>query len=430
MVSSLLLSPAQAQGTSSGFQYDIDTPQARAVAQAREAVRQGQWGRLPSLADQAQGDVLGIYADFWVAQGAIKQALSTQQIPVAQAFLERYPGSYMADRVRAEWVLAAAEHGDFKTIQEIGEFIWYNNQVRCAKIESRHMTGKRATAEEAVRDFAPGQTCWSMMAQLVADGVLTRRQLTPMMLDALEINHTRTAERIASHIFDRAALQTYKNMMANPGRWVRAQKGRLTGDDALIAAMGLARMARDDLSGTAAYVGKSWQNRLPPELLAWVRVQIAFRDALNLEMTRADHLYRQAGNIELSPSNYEWRVRAALRQPVIDWKWVQTAIDWMPPALRSDNTWQYWKARALAAQGDQQAANQIYASIAKDLDFYGQLALEELGRPILIPVPPPRSQRRSCSRPGAIHTCNRPSPYSDRVGARKLFPSGITGCEG
>lgn len=389
MVSSFLVAPAQGQGASAGFQYDIDTPQARAVAQARDAVRQGQWDRLPGLAQQAQGDVLEIYADFWLTQRAINTARSVQQIPEAQSFLQKYPGSYMADRVRAEWVLAAAEHGDFKQIQDIGDFVWYNNQVRCAKLEARHMTGNRATAQEALQDFAPGQTCWSMLAQMVADGVLSRAQLVPLMFDALEVNHTRTAEQLASHVFDRSALQTYKNMMANPARWVRSQKGSLSGDDALIAAMGLARMARDDLSGTAAYVEQSWQNRLPPELLAWVRSQIALRDALNLNMARADRLYRQAGNIELSSSNYEWRVRAALRQPTVDWKWVQTAINWMPSAMQADNTWQYWKARALAAQGDQQAANQIYAAIARDLDFYGQLALEELGRLIMIPVPPP-----------------------------------------
>lgn len=379
----------QAQGGSSGFHYDVGSPQAQAVIKAREAVQKGQWAQLPVLAQQAQGDVLGIYADFWVAQRAIQQAQSLQSVPAAQAFLERYPGSYMADRVRADWVLAAAERGDFNTIQRIGSFVWFNNQVRCAKLEARHMTGRRATAQEAVSEFAPGSACWSLMAQLVADGVLTREQLMPMMLDAIENNHPQTAQRIASHVFDRVTSQTFSNMMAKPSGWVRAQKGSLTGDDAWVAGMGLARMAREDLAGTATYVEQSWQNRLPADVLAWVRAQVALRDALSLNMQRANRLYQQAGNIRLSTTNNEWRVRAALRQPTIDWKWVGSAIDWMPASQRAENTWQYWKARSLAAQGDQKAASQIYASIAKDLDFYGQLALEELGRPITIPVPPP-----------------------------------------
>ena len=388
LTGSLWLTDVNAQ-TSGGFNYSVDTPSAKAVSQARDAVRAGQWDRLPGLANQAQGDVLAVYADFWIAQRAVQQARSVQQVPVADAFLQRYSGTYMADRLRADWVLAAAESGDFKTIQAMGDFTWYNNQVRCAKLEARHMTGKRATAQEAVQDFAPGKTCWSMMAQLVADGVVTRSELVPLLLDAIEANHTQTAAQFAGYIFSGPALQNYRGMMANPSKWVRAYAGNARADNALIAAIGLARMARDDASSTLQYVDKTWESRLPPEMLAWVRAQIALRDALNLNTQRADSLYRQAGNIALSTSNYEWRVRAALRAPRVDWKWVETTIDWMPADLQADSAWRYWKARALADQGQQGAADEIYRQIAQSFEFYGQLAAEELGRTIVVPVPPP-----------------------------------------
>ena len=375
--------------TPGGFNYLVDTPSARAVAQAKDAVRAGQWDRLPALAQQSQGDVLAVYADFWVAQRAVQQARSVQQVPLAEAFLQRYAGTYMADRLRADWVLAAAEAGDFKTIQALGDFTWYNNQVRCAKLEARHMTGQRATAQQVVKDFAPGKACWSMMAQMVADNVVTRRELLPLLLDAIEANQTQVATQFAGYVFSGPALQSYRSMMADPAKWVRSYTGNATGDNALIAAIGLARMARDDASNTLQYLGKSWEARLPPELLAWVRVQIALRDALNLNTQRADGLYRQAGNIPLSTFNHEWRVRAALRAPRVDWKWVQTAIDWMPADQQADSAWRYWKARALAGQGQQNAANEIYSQIAPGFEFYGQLAAEELGRTIVVPAPPP-----------------------------------------
>lgn len=386
---SVWFTESQAQPSSGSFSYSIDTSTAQAVAQARDAMRAKQWNRLPALAQQAQGDVLAIYADFWVAQRAVWEARSVQDVPVAQAFLDRYPGSYMADKLRSEWVLAAAESGDFKKIQEIGEFTWYNKQVRCAKIEARHMTGQRASTQEAVEDFSPGKTCWSMLRQLVADGVLTRRALEPMLLEAIEENHTRTAAELARYVFDGPALQSYQRMMANPSSWVKNYRGKPDQDDAVIAAIGLARMARDDAAGTLTLLNNAWRQRLPAQMLGWVQAQIALRDILNLQSGRADRLYRQAGNIPLTTTNYEWRVRAALRQPSIDWAWVQTAIDWMPGPLQSDLAWKYWKARALAAQGQNDAAISMYASIADRFHFYGQLALEELGRPVVIPVPPP-----------------------------------------
>ena len=388
MAGSLWFASVNAQAAG-GFNYSADTPTARAVAQAKDAVRAGQWDRLPSLAQQSQGDVLAVYADFWVAQRAVQQSRSVQQVPAAEAFLQRYAGTYMADRLRADWVLAAAEAGDFRTVQALGEFTWFNNQVRCAKLEARHMTGKRATARETVQDFAPGKACWSLMAQMVADGVVTRRELVPMLLDAVEANLPQVAGQFASHVLSGPALQSYRAMMADPGKWVRAYAGNASGDNAIIVAIGLARMARDDATNTLQYVSKSWENRLSPEMLAWVRAQIALRDALNLDTQRADSLYRQAGNIGLSTFNYEWRVRAALRAPRVDWKWVQTAIDWMPAELQADSAWRYWKARALAAQGQQSAANEIYGQIAHGFEFYGQLAAEELGRTIVVPAPPP-----------------------------------------
>jgi soluble lytic murein transglycosylase len=92
--------------------------------------------------------------------------------------------------------------------------------------------------------------------------------------------------------------------------------------------------------------------------------------------------------------NAGWKVRAALRQPKIDWKWVIESIDEMPASQRDDTSWVYWKARGLAATGRKEQANALYAGIADRFDFYGQLSAEELGRRINVPPrPAPVSDR-------------------------------------
>src|SRR5690606_12276422 len=59
----------------------------------------------------------------------------------------------------------------------------------------------------------------------------------------------------------------------------------------------------------------------------------------------------------------------------------------------AEPVWVYWYARALAAQGNQQAATQHYQSIAGELNFYGQLATEELGlTPFIPPTQAPVTQ--------------------------------------
>jgi soluble lytic murein transglycosylase len=380
---------AAVKASSVGFTYQVDAPSAQAVARAKQAFDAKQWGSLPGLAQQAQGDVLAVYADYWVAERAVWAAPSVLDVPVAQAFLDKYPGTYMADKLKATWVLAAAQAGAFHKIQSLGEFTWFNKQVRCAKLEAFHMaSGQRATAKEALEDFAPGDACWSMLRQFVADGVLSRTDVLPLMKEAIERNHTRTADRLATFALDRASLSRYQAMMQSPGQWVRNYQGQASGDDAWVVAFALARMARENLSSTAQYVEQSWAKRLPAEPLGWVWAQMALRSALNLE-SRAHAWYRRAGNVQLTDNNHEWRVRAALRQPAIDWVWVSQAIDWMPPALQADTSWQYWKARGLQSQGQIDQANAIYQSISPSLSFYGQLALEELGQKITAPAQPP-----------------------------------------
>jgi soluble lytic murein transglycosylase len=373
------------------FTYNIDAPSAQAVFAAKQAVDARQWGKLDGLSSQAQGDVLQIYVDYWRTQREVQTATDVFNIPAADLFLARYPGSYMADRVRADWVLAAAEKGAYRKVQDIGEFPWLNREVRCAKLMARHNTGQPVTSEQAMADFAPGQLCWLMLDQLVVDGVIERQQLVDLMLDNIERNHTRTAERLASLLFDGKTMSRYRSMMSGPAAWLRQYKGKASGDDGLLVSIAIARVGRDDLSG-AAKILEAWSSRMPAADAGWAWSQLAFRSALNLQL-RADAWYQNAGNVRLSDTGYEWRVRAALRQPIIRWDWVKTAIEWMPEAQRNKIDWQYWRARALAAQGHTDQADAIYKTISDQFHFYGQLALEELGQLIVAPpAPPPLTQ--------------------------------------
>jgi soluble lytic murein transglycosylase len=369
------------------FEYDIDSPQAQAVVQAKEAVAAKQWSQLPQLAQLAQNDLLRIYADYWLAEREVWAAKDVNNVPIAAAFLVRYPDTYMADKVRANWVLAAAQSGAWQKIRDLGEFTWYNKQVRCAKLEASHMTGQRVTGQQAMEVFSPGDTCWSMLAQFFADGVVNSNQVAILLRDAIERNHTRTAAKLAQIMFGAKTFGQYQAMMSSPEKWVRRFKGNVTGNDALLVSIGLARMARYNLSKTARYFESSWSKRLPKADRAWVWSQLAFRSALNHE-SRADVWYRNAAQAQLSESGYEWRVRSALRQPIIQWDWVQKTIQWMPQEMQQRVDWQYWLARALSAQGKQQQAQQIYEEISDEYNFYGQLALEELGQQIVAPPAP------------------------------------------
>ena len=100
--------------------------------------------------------------------------------------------------------------------------------------------------------------------------------------------------------------------------------------------------------------------------------------AKNLNMGGALSYYRNADRNQLNSEQFEWFARAALRQQ--NWAELANIIQTMPPKLQNDPTWQYWLARALAAQGKRSEAQALYQkAAASGRNFYAVLATEELG---------------------------------------------------
>jgi len=371
------------------------TPQTRAfdaVLAAREANERKQWSALGLTVSQAHGDVLESYPAFWLLNYQVWNAPKAS-LPRAELkrFLQENSNTYLAERLRGNWILASVRRGDFKTAHELGPIPHAGSQTQCAILEARHMMGQRAKAKEATDIFAPGTDCWNLYDQLVADGVLKWEHIQPQLRAALELNKTADARKFATYLFDAKDQKAYDALIKSPMTWLTRQDHQRIGrNEKELAAIALARLARQDLSVGDSYVRREWAKSLTKSDLAWVHSQYALIAALNLD-SRADGWYRDAGNtIELTDYNGAWRVRAALRQPDIDWRWVEDSIKHMPAAQQKESVWVYWKARADAARGRKDQARQAFESIAGDHDFYGQLAAEELGRRITVPARPAR----------------------------------------
>jgi soluble lytic murein transglycosylase len=378
-----------------GLPPTADTPALAAVVAAREAMNRKQWSILGALVPQAKPDPLGMYPEYWLLRYQLWTPPATGRPTAAlQQFISSNQDAYLADRLRGDWLLAAARSGDFETVRKLAPVKNGNAQIECAILDARHMTGQRATAAQATAAFAPGSACWALYDQLVADGVLGWEQLEPQFRDAIEANKTTDARKFAQYMFEPRDLKVYDQLMKDPMKWLTRQDRQPVGrNEKELVTIALARLARSDVSVADSYLrrewGKSgdWSKSMAKSNLAWVRGQYALVAALNLD-SRADDWYREAGHIRMTEYNAAWKVRAALRQPRIDWKWVIGSIEQMPAAQQADPSWVYWKARGQAALGKKEQAEAAYASIADRFDFYGQLAAEELGRRINVPPRP------------------------------------------
>jgi len=373
-----------------GLPPSPDDAARQAVVTARDAMTRKQWSVVALAAGQTGDDPLAAYAQYWLLRYQLwNPPAGERPVEALRGFLQANAGTYLEDRLRNDWIVAADRSGDFETVQALGEPKIPGKQVGCARLDAQHMTGRRATAAQALAVFQPSSSCWQMYDQLVADHVLGWEQLQPQLRDMVEDNDLANARKLGTYLFEPADQKALAALLKDPMKWlVRQSKSPVGRNEKELVTLALARLARSDAGVADAYLRREWERHLPKADVAWVRSQYALIAALNLD-ERAHGWYTEAGEaVRLTPYNHAWRVRAALHEANIDWKWVRASIEQMSAAQQAEPAWIYWKARALAALGRAEQARALYASVADQFNFYGQLSTEELGRQITVPPLP------------------------------------------
>jgi soluble lytic murein transglycosylase len=108
---------------------------------------------------------------------------------------------------------------------------------------------------------------------------------------------------------------------------------------------------------------------------AWLAYEAAIR-----QDSRALEWFKAADGVTLTEAQHAWRARAALRAQ--NWQEVRASIVAMPPQEQQEGVWRYWNARALKQLGRDEDAAKIFLALSSEYNFYGQLAVDELGIPI------------------------------------------------
>ncbi|TEA77958.1 lytic transglycosylase domain-containing protein [Allopusillimonas ginsengisoli] len=368
----------------------ITPPEARqAVIDARAARQKKQWDLLQSLVPVAKSDpVIGAYAEYW----SLYRTLTNPALPVPEVqirdFIQRHAGTYLADRLKGDWIVAATRAGNYALAASLAPLVNVDASEQCALLHAQHMTGQRVNAQQVMDSFVPNNACWAMLGQMKSSQVVGWKQLEPALRAILETNKAGNARRMAALMFTPAEMTDYAAIMKNPKKWLSGRKPPRDRAQIELVTIALSRLAYgDNRLPNAAYVENNWATAIPKDNIQWVWSQFGLVAALNVELDAAKW-YRRSGTAPMTDYNHAWQVRAELRQPAIDWKQVEKAIERMTDRQASEPVWMYWSGRALAAQGQHEAAVRKYQAISTELDFYGQLASEELGHTLSLPPAP------------------------------------------
>jgi soluble lytic murein transglycosylase len=345
----------------------------------REAARRDDSAKALELAARLGAYSIPSYVDYY----RLKPRLSTAAPSEMREYIAKYEGSAIADRLRNDWLLELGKMRDWATFDEqYPRFVLDDDlQLKCYALVSQASKGQHVAEAARMILISPkdfGEACPVLITTLFQNQQFKLDDLWVQIRLAADAGNTPLARRLTA-LTDAPELGVIQaiekpalTVASGPG------KGRATEELFVIA---LGRLAKSNIEQAVAALNSAAQTLTPQQqALGWA--QIAMQASYKLLPEMADY-WRKTDGAPLSLEAQQWKVRAALREG--DWKRVQAGIDAMPPSLRSDSTWIYWLARALKAQGKPEEAQTLFESIKDQTNFYGQLAMEELGQRISIP---------------------------------------------
>jgi soluble lytic murein transglycosylase len=403
---------------------------AEPILEAREAYGRKDRARLASLRKStlALAHPLAPWVDYWELNNRLFEVSQSE----VDAFYARWPASYVEDRLRNDWLLELGRRRDWAQVrQEFPRFRMNDDrQVTCYALLARHQEGQNISSEARVAWLAQREAddgCQQLARTLFAAGPFTEHDLWQKAREAAEQNKARAA-RQAVEIMDEDLAPAVQEAFEKPERYLNRRARTNTRAQAEITSLALARWAASAADDAAAALHKTWEARLPADLAAWAWAQTARHSAFRLQADAADQFERSdtlaartnpkaaVRATDWSDETLAWKARAALRADAGAGRWrlLLDAINAMTPNAQREPVWVYWKARALQARAEpgqsrlitrastaggsanaatagvnwSPAARALLESMASPLNFYGILALEDLGRPVVFPDRP------------------------------------------
>lgn len=362
---------------------------------AKDAWRVHDQAALSRLRDEAlrRHDPLAMWVDYW----NLSAHLDTAGVDEVEQFFARWPGTYVEDRLRNDWLLELGRRQDWAHLLAAYPAFRMDDdrQVRCYVALARYL-GTHAVTDDALstwldeKDSSPG--CDQLGATLAHDGKLPDWALWAKLRTAVLMGRQDLALQVAG-LVGSSTQDAVSAIMDNPLHYITRKANARTPIQAQLSALALARLAQfKDPERAAAQLAEPWQSALPPQTVAWIWAAIG-RTAAMSQMPEAPGYFAHADQwLSKAASSAQARLRtdaaadAGGREPWWDdlrlWQArsavraaASPATAQLPPAQRqarwqavldsiktlreqgktdaqNEPAWVYWRARAMIALGD------------------------------------------------------------------------------
>ena len=385
------------------------------IRDARDAFVRHDRAKLELLRATAFANHLALtpWVDYWELTNRLTEVSS----PEVEQFYARWPGSYVEDRLRNDWLLEAGRRSDWEAFKRDFPRFRMNDDrdVTCYATLIDHLAGKEVhdvamTQWLAQKDGGESSGCQAMAQALYDDKVFSEDDVWRRLRQSAEFGRQRAA-RGAATILGKGALKDVNSMWDSPARFITRKADFVTVRRNDMITIALARMGASDPAAAALQLQERWQQAIGNDNAAWAWAVIAKHGAQSLLPDAVDWANRawaarkprkgqKLAAPDWSDDVFAWHARAALRagSGTQRWKDVERAIDAMSATERAENNWTYWHAQAelalaLASPGAESDAAVAEARrqlklLSTSVSFYGLLSAEDLGAQFALPPRP------------------------------------------
>lgn len=346
---------------------------------AREAFRAGNSVRLDELAERLKNSPLEPYLTSY----QLRLRWFSGNPAGIKEFLARPDDTPVIDQLRSDWLKwqAKQEHWN-EFAAEYPRLLEADNEMLCYALQARLPDNEDQVLDEARRFWFSGvgqpDSCVTLFTLALARGIITEQDVWQRLRLALELNKLDVVKKLNERLPKerKISVRMLESAAAHPDRYlatVRLQKP--TEPERMVALFALLRLAKQ-LPQLAYARWKKIEDHFTDDERYYFYGWLGYEAARNLD-DRALTWFRAAKDAPLNDAQLAWRTRAALREN--NWHEVWASITAMSPRQQKEGAWRYWKARAWKVLGRDFEAEALLAEVSREYNFYGQLAMDELG---------------------------------------------------
>lgn len=353
--------------------------QRAAFKQAWVAAQQGNLAALTPYLDELTDYPLYPYLRY----AYLDSTLGQQPPGAIQAFLKEQADLPVAERLRRDWLVQLAQQQDWQDF-----LAQYRDEtdppLRCGAV-SAHLAGRDREDRSAwvvaaqhlwLAPQAQPAACDAAFQYLQAHHRITNGMVMQRIQGALQARDYALARTLVPQLaaVDRPWARIWLEMAEDPAHVLENMQ---VPDEPRYQSMllnGVQLVARADPDRARhLWTVLAQRYHFGADDTRATQLMLALESARNLRPDAAQLLaqVRHFGDAHVA----EWRVRTALRN--LQWQTVLKTLAALGPAA-SKPEWRYWKARALAATGQDDRAVALYESLADGMDYYAFLAADRL----------------------------------------------------